>query len=305
MVIEQRGLCVVSAKEVNKMTTLRQQMTEDLIARGMAPATREAYLRAVTGLAGFYHRSPDRLSQREVQAYLVHLSQDRGLAWSSCNVASQGLRFFYRITLGRSDTRFFVPCAKQPARCPRILSRAEVERLFEMTCNLKHRALLMTVYGAGLRVSEVVRLQVSDIDSDSDRMTIRVEQGKGQKDRYTVLSERLLHELREYWRTYRPPAPLLFPGPDGRKPLTRNSAYRIYISAKVRAGIHKNGGIHSLRHAFATHLLESGTDLHTIQRLLGHRNLRTTQGYFHLARGRVTDIVSPLDQPPLPASPSD
>ena len=184
------------------MSPLRKQMTQDLMVRGLAERTQILYLNAVAGLAKYHRRSPDELSAREVQAYLFHLSQDRGLAWSSCNVVSHGLRFFYRVTLGRSEASFYVPCAKEPTLLPEILSGQELVALFEASKNIQQRALLMTTYSAGLRVSEVVRLKVTDIDSQ--RMSIRVHLGKGRKDRYTLLSPRLLQTLRDYWQAYRP-----------------------------------------------------------------------------------------------------
>jgi integrase/recombinase XerD len=181
------------------------------------------------------------------------------------------------------------------------LSREEIRRLFEATLNLKHRALLMATYGAGLRVSEVANLKVSDIDST--RMAIRVEQAKGAKDRYTLLSRRLLLELRRYFLAYRP-KDWLFPMRDAEAPIEPRSAQKIYYAAKRRAGIKKRCGIHGLRHAFATHLLEAGVDLHTIQRLLGHGHLSTTMRYFHLARPHLTATASPLDLLETPESPT-
>jgi site-specific recombinase XerD len=279
------------------MSELRKRMINDLVVRGLSENTQEAYLRAVTQLTKFYRRSPDQISECEVQDFLVHLSQERHLTWGSCNVTSHGLRFFYRITLGRSMPAFYVPCAKEPSKLPQILSQEEVTKLIQMTLNRKHRALLMAAYGAGLRVGELVRLKVSDIDSD--RMSLRVDQGKGKKDRYTLLSKRLLQELRLYWQAYRPVF-WLFPGQDGKSTLNRSSAQRVYYQAKERAGVAKQGGIHSMRHAFATHLLEAGTDLHTIQRLLGHTSISTTMRYFHLTQGHLSGTRSPLDLLEIP-----
>ena len=264
------------------MGALRAKMEQDLLIRGLAPLTQEAYLRAVVGLSKYYNRAPDTLSEQEVQAYLAYLIQERGLAWSSLNVAVHGLRFFYEVTLGRSRTHFTIPTAKTPAKQPQILSRPEVARLLDAVPNRKHRALLMTTYAAGLRVSEVIKLKVTDLDSE--RQAIRVEHGKGGKDRYTLLSDRLLEELRGYWRVYRP-TPWLFPARGSQHPLTRTSAASAYRKAKRRAGIHKVGGIHSLRHAFATHLLEAGIDLPTIQAWLGHDSIRTTSRYLHIVQG--------------------
>jgi site-specific recombinase XerD len=278
-------------------------MERDLLVRGLSTNTHEAYLRAVVGLTKYYDRSPDTLTRDEVQDYLVHLIEDRKLAWGSCSVAVHGLRFFYEVTLGWPRSRFYIPAPKRPAKQPDILSRQEVARLFESTANLKHRTLLMTTYAAGLRVSEVVHLKVSDVHSE--RQLIRIEAGKGSKDRYTALSASLLSELRRYYRVYRPPL-WLFPRQGAPKqPLTRSTPYRVYRAAKARAGITKAGGIQSLRHAFATHLLEAGVDLHSIKELLGHVSIRTTTRYLHLAHASLARDRSAFDllasQPPPPA----
>ncbi len=285
------------------MTELRQRMDNDLLVRGMAERTRETYLAAVTRLARHYHRPPDQLSPEDVQAYLVHMLREEHLAWSTCSIAVHAFRFLYHTTLGRPAATFTIPGPKSRQTLPEILSPAEVRRVIEATVTRKQRALLATTYGAGLRVSEVVRLQLRHIDTD--RMCLRIEQGKGGKDRDTLLSPRLLEELRAYWKQYRP-REWLFPGREGKRPLDVSTAQKFYYAAKGRAGITKRGGIHALRHAFATHLLEAGTDLHTIQRLLGHRDLDTTTRYFHLARRTVLKTTSPLDwldpgTPPTPA----
>ena len=226
-------------------------------------------------------------------------------AWSTCNIAVQAFRFLSRTTLGRPDPTFMIPGPKHRQTLPEILSPAEVRRVIEATGNRKQRAVLATTYAAGLRVSEVVRLQLRHLDAE--RRCLRVEQGKGGKDRDTLLSPRLLAELRAYWRQYRP-AERLFPARDGTRPMDPSTAQRFYCTAKRQAGITKRGGIPALRHAFATHLLEAGTDLHTIQRLLGHGDLGTTMRYFHLARRTVLATASPLEwleqAPPAPSSPA-
>jgi site-specific recombinase XerD len=274
------------------MGTLRKQMDEDLVVRGMAVRTREAYLGAVAGLAKHYGRRPDRIGEAEVQNYLLHLIQERKLAWSSCNIVTQGLKFFYRVTLKRREAQFGIPSARQPQKLPQILAREEVAALLEKTMNLKHRAVLMTAYGAGLRLNEVCHLKLTDIDSA--RMTLRVEQGKGAKDRYTLLSPRLLAELRRYWALYRPQQ-WLFTSKDGAHPISDATVQKIFYAAKKRAGIVKDCGIHGLRHAFATHLLEAGVDIHTIQRLMGHGHISSTLRYFHLARKHLAGTTSPLE----------
>jgi integrase/recombinase XerD len=277
------------------MSTLRKQLEADLAIRGMSERTREAYVGAVAALAKHFGRSPDRITQEETQHYLVHLLTERKLAPSSCNVAASAFQFFYRVTLKRSAAEFALPRPKQPQKLPQILAREEIARLIEATENPKHRAMLMTAYGAGLRVSELCHLKLGDIDSA--RMTIRVEQGKGAKDRYTLLPERLLGELRRYWLAYRPKYWLFVGERHGgeERPIAVISAQRIFRTAKARAGITKEGGIHALRHAFATHLLEAGVDVHTIQRLMGHGHIGSTLRYFHLADRHLAATPSPLE----------
>ena len=243
------------------MTPLRRQMIEDMTARGFSQATHASYLHAVTELARFHRTSPDELTPREVQRFLVYLVEERGLAWATCNVYVHALRFFYRVTLERDDTSFHIPRGKEALRLPEILGRQEVRALLQAAENRRDRALLATTYGAGLRASEVIRLRLGDIDSE--RMCLRIEQGKRRKDRLALLSARLLEELRDYWRACRPEG-WLFPGGRAEGHITRTTAHRSFHAAKAVAGITKAGGLHSLRHAFATHMLEAGADLHTI-----------------------------------------
>ena len=212
----------------------------------------------MVGLARYYQRSPDQISDAEVQTYLLHLIRERKRAWSTCNIAVHGLRFFYHVTLKRDRTTFTIPASRQPAKVPHILSTDDVRRILAATANPKHHVMLATTYAAGLRVNELVHLRVTDIDSA--RMTIRVEQGKGAKDRYTLLSVRLLDELRTYWHQDRPRT-WLFAARGADRPLDPSGIQRAYTAAKRRAGITKPGGIHGLRHAFATHLLEAGVDV--------------------------------------------
>jgi site-specific recombinase XerD len=267
-------------------------MINDLRVRNLAENTQKSYLQAVTGLAKYYRRSPDQLSPQEVQQYLIYLSQERHLSWCSCNTVRHGLRFFYCITLGWSAIYLYLPCAKEPSTLPEILSHEEIKRLLTVTSNRKQRTLLMTTYAAGLRASEVTHLKVTDIDSQ--RMCLRIEQGKGQRDRYIPLSPSLLAHLRDYWRRYRPPV-WLFPGPWSERPMSRHGATRIYHDAKDKARIQKSGGIHTLRHCFATHLLEAGTELAVIQRLMGHTSIRSTMRYLHIAQEHTAATRSPLD----------
>ena len=261
------------------MTKLRELMIRDMTLRGFAPNTHRTYLQAVSQLAEHYGRSPHRISNRDVKAYLFHLHQNKKRSTSTCNVASAAFRFLYHQTLGRSHTNFDIPIARVPKKLPHVLSRDEVARLLSHTHFPKHRVLFHIAYSTGMRVSEVVGLRPRDIDSG--RMVIRVEQGKGAKDRLTLLSVRLLEELREHFRREQP-GEYLFASRDGSGHLCAAALKHAFSAAKRRAEIRKSGGIHLLRHSFATHMLEAGVDLHTLQRLLGHRSIQSTAHYLHL-----------------------
>ena len=237
------------------------------------------------------------MDHEKIQRYLLHLQEEKGLSWSSCNIVVAGLRFFYTQTLGKTATSLSIPPRKQQSRLPEILSFQELERLLIAASSPKRRALLMTTYAGGLRVSEVVRLKVSNLDSE--RRMIRVEQGKGNKDRYTILSKRLLEELRLYWKMYRPTT-WLFPSRNPEKPMHIGTAQKIYYKAKRDAGLKKGRGIHTLRHCFATHLLEAGTDLRTIQIMMGHRSIITTMLYLQVTQKRLDALQSPFDLLNLP-----
>ena len=280
------------------MSELRTRMIRDMTVRGFAPRTHKAYIAAVVKLAKHYRRSPDQLTNDEVQNYLAQLIQERKLSWSTCSQAANAFRFLYHVTLGHPRTDFHVPLPKQPQKLPEILSREEVWRLLTAPPQPRHRLVLMTVYAGGLRVSEASALKGADIDAD--RMTLRITQGKGGKDRYVPLAARLLQELRAYWKTA-PPGVWLFANRQGTRPIDITVAQKIYMLAKLRAGIVKQGGIHALRHAFATHLLEARTaNLPTVQRLLGHRQLSTTMRYYHLSQTTIEGTHSPLDLPKPP-----
>jgi len=261
------------------MTKLREQMIGDMILRGFAPNTQSTYLRVLSQLARHYGRSPDRISNRDVRAYLLHLHQNAKRSTGTCNVAAAALRFFYHKTLGRPHTDFEIPIARLPKKLPQVLSRDEVARLLSHARFPRHRVLFLVAYSTGMRVSEIVELRPGDIDSG--RMVIRVEQGKGAKDRLTLLSPRLLDELRAHFRREQP-GEYLFPSRDGSGHLCAAALKHAFSGAKRRAEIDKPGGIHLLRHAFSTHMLEAGVDLHTLQRLLGHRSIRSTAHYLHL-----------------------
>lgn len=273
---------------------LRKQFTNYMTLRGFSSKTKEAYIGAVAGLAKYYHQSPDKLNNDQIQDYLLHLIKERELAWSSCNVVFSGLRCFYIHVLKWDETRFHIPSRPRNKQLPMLLSVNDVWRLIDCAKNPKHHVLLMTVYGAGLRVSEVVKLQPRHIESS--RMMIRVDQGKGRKDRYTILSQSLLNELRAYWEICRPHSWLFF-GKDKNKPMSVSSAQRIYYNAKKAAGITKGKGIHTLRHCFATHLLDQGTDIYVIKQMMGHSAIETTSRYMHTTVQKIAAVVSPVDAP--------
>jgi len=266
-------------------------MIHELELHRKSPRTIEAYVTAVAQLARHYGRSPDRITPEEVRDFLHHLIAERKLAFSSCNQKLAGIRFFYRHVLGQEKFDLRVP-AKRSGKLPEPLGRREIARLLQATTNVKHRVLLMTCYATGLRVSELVHLRPEDVHSE--RMLIHVRQGKGRKDRYTLLSPRLLEELRDYWRAYRPHEWLFF-GRDRTGPLPVATAQKIYYAAKRRAGIQRGHGIHTLRHSFATHLMEAGVDLATLQRLLGHTSLATTAKYLHVTSKHLRGVRSPLE----------
>ena len=274
------------------MTSLRERMIRDMQLRNLAPGTQAGYLRSVAGFASYHNRPPDQLGSREYEDYFLHLLTKRKLTPGTCYIVATGLRFFLTVTLGRDPRTFPLPPQRKVTRLPEILSHEELGRLFAVPQSIKHRVLLMTAYGAGLRVSELVHLKVTDIHSD--RMMIRVEQGKGRKDRYTLLSPRLLTELRTYWRDERPPQ-WLFPGQPSHRPMSPRAAQKIYARAVRQAGIRRRGGIHALRHGFATHLLEAGRDARTIQLLMGHRSILSTMRYLQVTQKTLEGTPSPLD----------
>jgi integrase/recombinase XerD len=283
------------------MTPLRRRMIEDMKLKNLAPRTIEVYTMRVAAFARHFGRSPAVLSREEVRSYLLHLVQEKHVSWSVFNQTVAALRFLYEVTLDREGVMVRIRCPKQPKRLPIVLSLDEMARFFAAVIGIKHRAILMTAYAAGLRHSEVVALRVEDIDSH--RMVIRVRQGKGRKDRYVMLSPRLLALLREYWKVARP-TDWLFPGDVPGHHITGQSVHRACVQAARDAGLGKHVTLHTLRHSFATHLLEAGTDIRTIQVLLGHRNLKTTAIYTHVSPTAVENTPSPLDQlGPLPGEP--
>ena len=277
------------------MGELRDRMVRDMDVRHFSGRTVEAYLAGVKGLAKYYMRAPDQLSDAEVQRYLLYIRGERQLSGSTCNQIRCALKFFYAVTVRRPQASLAVPPMRQTQKLPQILSREEVERIVAATRTLRERVLLMAAYGGGLRVSEVVALRPADLDAE--RGVIRVEQGKGKKDRYTVLAERLVREVGQYYSVYGHPEHWVFPQRhDASRHMDIGSAQKIYYTAKRRTGIEKVGGIHSLRHAFATHSLEAGLDLPTLGRMLGHTSVSTTMRYLHTTTKRVAAQISPLDR---------
>lgn len=263
-----------------------------LALQRVAPKTMEAYLRAVADLSDYHKLPPTDLTNNQIQDFLLYSIQEKQLAWSSCNVLFCGLKKYYREYLGHAESEFSIPPRTRSKKIPMLLSRDEVIRLLQAPANLKHRALLATVYSSGLRVSELVRLRPEDIESD--RMMLRVEEGKGRKGRYTVLSQTCLELLREYWRAYQPEKWVFF-GRDKKRPMSIGTAQHVYYQSKEKAGITRGRGIHTLRHCFASHLLEDGVEIYTIKRWMGHSSLKTTYRYIHLSSGYLSKVKSPLD----------
>ncbi len=261
------------------MTRLRQQMIDAMRQRGYSVRTHQAYLAAVTDLARYCHRSPDRLSVEEVKDYFRHLAVERSLSGSTCRQHLHATRFFYAQVLGWKDFDFSVALPKRPQRIPELLTRAEVARILGACANLKHRMLLATCYGCGLRVSELIAIRLRDIDGE--RQLLRVEQGEGSKDRLVPMGTVLLQELRAYCRRYRSRIWLFAHDSQPHQPLGISTCQKVFHRAKTKAGIEKVGGIHSLRHAYATHQLQGGLPLPDLQHYLGHTSIRTTMGYLH------------------------
>ena len=283
------------------MTSLRQRMTEDMQVRNLAINTQTCYVQQVSLFARHFRKSPEQLGPEDIRTYQVYLTNEKKLAPGSILIAVAALRFLYKVSLNKKDWNFadVIPTPKRPQTLPIVLSPEEVLQFLDCVGSAKHRAILTTCYAAGLRISEAVRLTLPDIDSA--RMVIRVDQGKGQKDRYVMLSPRLLDVLRNWWRVEKP-QPWLFPGDLPGKHISKDAVELACRKARRRCPIPKPTTPHSLRHAFAVHLLESGTDVRTIQLLLGHRSLATTARYLRIATCKVCSTNSPLDLLPRPTS---
>jgi len=278
------------------MTPLRQRFIDDLRLRNYARRTIDSYVGQVASFARHFGRSPELLSADDVRAYQLHLL-DRRVSWSTFNQAVCALRFLYRTTLGRAEELPFVPFGKRPKTLPSVLSPDEVLRLIDAAPPGRDRVLLQVAYGCGLRLNELLHLRVSDIDSA--RMVIHVHQGKGAKDRLVPLSLRLLQELRAYWRMYRP-RPWLFPGQTADGTMTSSNVQRRFTRLVQRVGLTKHCSMHTLRHSYATHLLEAGVDVLTLKALLGHSSLQTTARYLHVSTQRLRQTPSLLDLLVLP-----
>ena len=274
------------------MGELKDKMIREMQLRDFSKRTQDSYVSAVEGLLKHYpDKSPLKIGQQDIEDYILYLLNDRKLAWNSCNVAVSGIKFLYNVTLKDRVVAFQMPVKKKLKKLPVVYSVKEVEKIIYAHTNVKHRVVLMVAYSGGLRSSEITHLKAEDIDSQ--RMLIRVREGKGKKDRYTLLSKTCLNELRYYYRNERP-VNWLFPSSNPDCHIHQNTLNQIFRSAKKKAGISKGIGIHSLRHTFATHLLENGYDIRTIQKLLGHESIKTTSIYLHVAH-KPDEIQSPMD----------
>jgi site-specific recombinase XerD len=272
-------------------------MENDLSIRGYSPDTKRVYLACVKSFVGHFMRPPDELGPEHIKRYQLYLTKERKVCWATFNQTVCALRFFYTVTMERDWDIKHIPYQKAGRKLPVVLSAEEIQSLLKAEENLKHRAILSTCYAGGLRRIEVVHLRLPDIDSS--RMVLRIENGKRKKERYVPLSGRLLEMLRQYWKEYRPPE-WLFPGQDPEKHLSRRSVSAVFLKARLAAGIKKPATAHTLRHSYATHLLESGVNLRVIQKLLGHRSIRSTEIYTHVARNYLCETPSPLDLMPDP-----
>lgn len=275
------------------MVRLRDKMREDLELRGFSVATSEAYVRCARSFVEHFHRPPAKLGAGEVRSYLLHLLQERRAAPGTVNVYAAAIGFLYRVTLKRPEVVAEVVRMKTPMRLPRFPSGPEVARLLVALPTARLQAMAMLAYGAGLRVSEIVRLETTDIDAK--RMVIHVREAKRGRARYVMLSPRLLSTLRAYWKAAKLSGPRLFAGRHPGTPLDRTAIHKAFSKAARKAGLGKSLGPHALRHGFATHMLERGTDLRTLQVLLGHASMKSTAIYLHITTARVQALCSPLD----------
>ena len=279
------------------MNNIYEQIKRELVISGKSERTQKTYIRYVRQISDYYHKSPSDLTSEEVKNYIYHLIKEKNVSYTYVNQVYYALKFFFEKVANNKLVMKPVPRAKLPRRkLPQVLARSEVKDLINSVSNLKHKCILLTIYSGGLRVSEASKLRVTDIDSK--RMLIRVNQGKGKKDRYTILSNANLKYLRVYYKAYRPET-WLFHSYIKSKPISTRTIQQVFYNAKVKAGIRKNISVHSLRHSFATHLIESGTDIHHVQKFLGHSNIKTTTIYLHLTHNKYIDFHNLLDFPKL------
>ena len=276
------------------MSQVGKKMKEDLILSGLSSKTQSAYLREVKKLKEFYQKPPDLVTEQDLRNYFLYLSLQAKVSESLFTQALCGIKFFYTKTLNRNWKTFEIVKHKKPKRLPIILSKEEIKKILDATVipNLKHRAILSLIYSAGLRIGEARRLKAADIDSK--RMLIKINQGKGNKDRYTILARQTLMLLRQYYRAYQP-QDWLFPGVPSTKPISDKAIELVFKKACEKSGINKHVTPHSLRHSFATHLMESGVNLRYIQNLLGHQSPETTALYTHVCNQHISKIISPID----------
>jgi integrase/recombinase XerD len=267
------------------MGKLRDQMLTDLQLCGAKPRTQETYLREAENLAKYFNRSPAELGEKELKEYLLYLIKERHLSEGTFRYYVAGLKFLYKTTLKREWPVEKIKHPRAKSKLPVVLDLSEVESLFSVTRNLKHKAMLMLTYSAKLKLTDI----------DSKRMTVRINQGKGGKDRYSILSQTTLEQLRQYWKKYRP-SEWLFEGQKKDDHISLSTIQAIFQAAKKRARITKPVSVHTLRHSFATHLIEEGTSLHHVQLLLGHRSPTTTTVYLHVSRLNLSQVTSPLDR---------
>jgi site-specific recombinase XerD len=276
------------------MGAIKEKMKRDMEIRGLSPRTQENYLGCIKLFVKYFMISPDKLGLEDIYTYQAYMIRDRKVAENTYNQYVAALKFLYGRTLQRDWKIELIPYHKRSKRLPTVLNREEVVKLYKAVSYIKHKAMILTLYSTGVRASELARIQISDIESK--RKLIRIDQGKNRKDRYVPLSEKLLKILREYWRSEKvKPKIWLFPGRSGSKPINRNSVRNVVNKAKEVAGIQKRVTTHTLRHSFATHQLEDGVDIRKIQLILGHRSLRTTAVYLHVASNYLENTSNPLD----------
>ena len=279
------------------MNNIYEQIKRELVISGKSENTQKTYIRYVRQISDYYHKFPSNLTSEEVKNYIYHLIKEKNVSYTYVNQIYYALKFFFEKVANNKLVMKPVPRTKLPRRrLPQVLARSEVKDLINSVSNLKHKCILLTIYSGGLRVSEASKLRVTDIDSK--RMLIRVNQGKGKKDRYTILSNANLKYLRAYYKTYRPET-WLFHGYIKNKPISTRTIQQVFYNAKEKAGIRKNVAVHSLRHSFATHLIESGIDIHHVQKFLGHSYIKTTTIYLHLNHNKYNDFHNSLDFPEL------